>query len=442
MSKERRVAYGTGSVYPIHDHPDCPPSEWVTDETGKRARVRPPHTCKGHWRGALMAGTTANGTPRRISVYGSSEAEVKRKLRVKRREVETHGAPTAGVRASTTVNAWSETWLPIYQTRVTPNTYRTDASIVRKWILPTIGGRRLAELTPADVRTLTRRIIDAGKSTTTAGYAQSVLMRLCKAAALEGHQVPQRVFLVPRPEKAKHDRKDIPLDQARRILKVASLREDYSRWLAGFYGGLRQGEALGMEWDRVDFKAHTMLVSWQMQRLSYKHGCCKKAQPPTCGKRSAASCPARGFAMPDGYEARQAHLTWHWVRPKSRAGERVLPMAPKLEEALLEWRDAGPSPLGLVWARPADGLPWDKHGDGDAWRSIQEQAGARHPAGRLYTGHEMRHTTANLLRAEGTPEEVITAMMGHASLASTQAYLHADMDRARAALLKATAALD
>ena len=61
-------------------------------------------------------------------------------------------------------------------------------------------------------------------------------------------------------------------------------------------------------------------------------------------------------------------------------------------------------------------------------------AGVQHPAGRPYLVHEARHTTATLLQAAGVTPEVIISIVGHASYASTQPYIHRDLSQARAAL--------
>jgi len=48
--------------------------------------------------------------------------------------------------------------------------------------------------------------------------------------------------------------------------------------------------------------------------------------------------------------------------------------------------------------------------------------------------YEARHTAATLLLANGIDETTIKAILGHSTVLSTQAYLHADESRARAAL--------
>ena len=49
--------------------------------------------------------------------------------------------------------------------------------------------------------------------------------------------------------------------------------------------------------------------------------------------------------------------------------------------------------------------------------------------------YEARHTAATLLLASGIDETTIKAVLGHSSVLSTQAYLHTDRTRTRAALV-------
>ena len=96
----------------------------------------------------------------------------------------------------------------------------------------------------------------------------------------------------------------------------------------------------------------------------------------------------------------------------------------------------GGRPAGLVWVEP-DGSPLDDKGDRAAWVALQDAARVAHvegEIGRRFTLYEARHTTATLLREAGVDDETIIAIMGHASILSTRAYLHTNRTKVRAAL--------
>jgi integrase len=140
------------------------------------------------------------------------------------------------------------------------------------------------------------------------------------------------------------------------------------------------------------------------------------------------------------------HLTgaMHLVRPKTKTGKRVIPLVPWMASALTAWREVAPSsPHRLVWPRP-DGSPQAADEDRAAWYAMchAAQVAITEPNpgdgpevhGRLPYEYEGRHTAATMLRAAGVDDATITAIMGHASILSTQAYLHTDRTRTLAAL--------
>jgi integrase len=224
VSKENPREYGSGSVY------------------YRKSDAR--------WVGTIEAGWTRTGARRRITVTGKTEAEVKRKLRDKRAQIEREGVASASSR--TTVKAWAETWLADRATKDRPKTHTTDRGAVEAWIVPTIGHKRLEQLTPADVRAVHNALRAKAKSTSTALRYHGVLMRLLKAAVQEGVNVPPRVLATDPPAKAVHDRAALSLTESLAALEVISRLEDGSRWAIAFLQGMRQGESLGLTWPEVD----------------------------------------------------------------------------------------------------------------------------------------------------------------------------------------------
>jgi integrase len=243
---------------------------------------------------------------------------------------------------------------------------------------------------------------------------------MLKDAKAERHQVDEGLLHVDKPGKATNDRTSMSADQARRVLAVLNGRPDATRWVSALLQGLRQGEALGLTWDCVDFDKSIIDVSWQLQQLPYLD-------------RAAGT-----FRVPDRFEARHLVGSFHLTRPKTAHGQRIIPLVDWMAAALrLErerWRE---NPWGLVWTDTlADGTPRPiRDGDDRArWHEIQALAEVAHPAGRPYHVHELRHTTATLLLQAGTDRRVIEAIVGHATL--VEAYLHTDTNDSSLALGK------
>lgn len=431
-----RRDYKTGSLFQrCEARYGCPALVDEQDpETGEVVKVRPRHDCKGRWFGTVEAGFTASGTRRRITVSAAKKSVVVRRLRDKRAEIEKQGR--ASVRRTVTVAKWSADWLASIQSKVRPSSYDTDRAAMR-YVVKTIGHVKIADLTPADVRAVAAAIRAVGFSSSTALRYHGALIRMLKAAALDGYNVPPNVLLAENPTKAVNDRQAIPLADILTILgHLTSRLEDHSpavpdssRWSLAFLQGIRQAEALGLTWPAVDLDAATLTVSWQLKSLKYRD----KANP------------AAGFVVPDGFEARHLIGATHLVRPKSTAGWRVMPLVPWAVTALRDWREVAPeSPHGLVWpGRTIRGGSWprNKASDIDQWEAIQAAGGVAHPAGRPYGTHEIRHSTATLLMELGVPESVRIAIMGHSSMASTRGYEFADTAQTRVALEQLSARL-
>jgi integrase len=392
VTPAKRRQYGTGSVYQ--------------------------RKSDGRWIGTIQAGWTATGGRRVITVSCTAdkgEAECKRLLRIKQNEIARSGLPVEGVGARATVKTWAETWLTRTQREVRPKSWATTRSAINKWVVPTIGRKRLDQLTPGDVRAVTDAIRDAGLTSSTALRAHRVLLQMLHAAIAEGHAVPARVVEVKAPGKSVSDRGAVALDDAKALLHAAAGLPDETRWASALLQGLRQGECLGLTWDCVDLAAGTLDVSWQLQALPYVSG---------------RSGPLR---VPDGYEYRQLDGNLCLVRPKSKAGWRVIPLVPWMVQTLTLWRQIAPSsPHGLVWPRP-DGRPQKAKDDLAAWKALQVKAHVTGP-GRPWHLHEARHGTATLLLEQGTDPSIVTAIMGHSSILTSRGYQHVSQDLARAAL--------
>lgn len=381
---------------------------------------------EGRWVGQASIGRSERGTRRRVKVTGRNEREAKARLRARIRELAEDGPPPDQSQR-VTVATWLDQWLPEHQRAVRPTTYTTDAGAARKWLVPTIGRRPLRDLTPADVRAVRDAVVGAGRSTTTARHAHSVLMNALRAAQREGRDVPPGVLLTRPPALAVSDRDAIPLDDARALLATA--RDDVdsgARWLLALLQGMRQAEVLGLTWDAIDLDRRTVDVSWQLQSLPW------------------ADATRGHHRVPDGYSARHLSGAYHLTAPKTASGRRVIPLVPAVADALAAWRDVAPSnPWGLVWAtrdtRNGRDVPKPRRNrvDRAAWVDLQDRArvaAVDGVVGRRYDLHEARHTTATMLLELGVDPHVIVRIMGHSSMVVTRTYQHVSLDLARDAL--------
>ena len=386
------------------------------------------------WRAQVFAGYSPSGARRYRTKTAATQTEAKRLLRDMLRE--SHTGETPGVGRTATVRSWSQTWLDQRKRELRPNPYTTEAGHVRRWIIPTIGGRRLDQVTPSDLRSVGRAVTDAGRSDTTAHHVQDAARRMLAAARAEGYAVPSRVLEVSSPAISASDRDAIPLPHVAAILTQAAHLPHASRWVGAFFQGIRQGEACGLTWEYVDLDAGLIDVSWQLQEIPY----------------NVPRDPSSGFRVPAGFELRHLTGSYHLVRPKTTRGFRIIPLVPAYRDQLTAWRETAPSnPWGLVWAhsdpRPGrDGKPIPRSGTADRreWYALQDAAGVRWERDgryRYYTVHECRHTTATALLAAGADPHIVTSILGHSTITTSRGYQHVDQAMRREAMAAVAAHL-
>lgn len=375
-------AYGDGSIYPIGD---------------------------GRWRGTLEAGLTDKGKRRRVSVSGKTEAEVKRKLKARRAEIAAAaGTVTSGAVLRRTVKSWVEEWLTIRVGDVRPATYAVDVAAMR-YVLPTFGTKRIVDLTPRDIRNLHAKVRGDHGPATVARYHRAT-RKMLRDARQEGLAVPENVLTAAGPGEQENDREALETMQAVAVMHHATALPHGSRWFVAFHQGLRQGEALGLTWDHVDFVSNTITIAQQLQAVPY------------LDKRDRS----KGFRVPHDYDAVHVVGRLHLVPLKTSKAHRVIPMVPEVRQVLHDLRTAQTEPNvgNLVWTRP-DGQPIAKSDDTAEFQALQAAANVRHPSGRYFKGHEVRNTTATLLLEAGIDPVFITAILGHSNWATSVVYMKA-----------------
>ncbi len=373
----------------------------------------------GRWIGTIDLGWGPDGKRVRKTVSAKTKGEATRKLAAAQRDIARHGSTTTG---STTVKAYTEEWLATL--RVKPTTLATYRNHVRRYIVPTLGRRRLDQLEPQHVREMLLHLEREGLSPATVNGAHRVL-RAALSDAVNDQRIPRNVAKnVAAPSPHGKEAASLTAAQGRALLRSLPVTDPLAaRWAVALLLGIRQGEALGLEWDRIDMQVGTLDLSWQLQRLPYRHGC------GTCGRKRAGSCPDRELAVPKDFTHRPVDGALCLTRPKSQAGFRIIPLPAFVVTALRNHHDAhGAAPNGLVFTRD-DGRPYDPAQDNHAWHAALDAAGL--PQVKL---HAARHTTATLLLELGVDPKVIGAILGHSTVVMTRAYQHASIEMQRAAM--------
>lgn len=377
----------------------------------------------GMWVGSVEFGYDENGKRRQKRVYSRDY----RKLVDKLDELKADTADGLNLDRTMTVANWLDYWLPnVHKERIRPTTYR-DYGFTVKNITRAIGKKKLVELTPADVRHM-HALIGKGKRRTQKAHV--VLHKALKDAMAEGLVKRNVADAVDAPEVRKGERASIPIGDVRKILAHAAEHRgqmEATRWLLLFLTGTRQGESLGLTWDRVDLDGGAIDITWQLQQLKRAHGCGEKdGDKWPCGRKHGGHCIDPQWDMPIKFEYQPLHASLALTRPKSKAGNRWVPIIEPLRLALvdLKAKDIGPNPHNLVFHR-ADGAPIIPSEDSSAWHAILRDAGIIGESETMPL-HSTRHTAATVLRAGGADEQTRMEILGHNSPEVTRIYAHAD----------------
>jgi integrase len=175
--------------------------------------------------------------------------------------------------------------------------------------------------------------------------------------------------------------------------------------------GLRQGEALGLKWDDIDWMTGLLSVKRSRTRPRYEHGC-----QPNCGHKYAGHCPARQNVRPPTDTT------------KSRAGKRIVPLPGAIVDLLLAHRESQSverQRAAQLWSEESwifadeTGRAVNPRTDWDGWKRLLASAGVRD--GRL---HDARHTAATDLLLLGVHERTIMSVLGWSTTAMASRYTH------------------
>jgi integrase len=234
-----------------------------------RDNVRHRH-CPGQWRGEVTLGFTPEGKRSRRRVKGRTKAEVQEKLKALNADLEMGIIPKAGY-STYTVRQASEDWLKQGLDGRAPKTIKKNENVLGP-ILTTVGGKKLRELTAADVQQALTRMATRYSSAAVA-MGHNALTQAIRHA--EAHDLVARnvATLVDTPKgRAGRPSKSLAPEQAIALFRVsaedhpaldlhAGLKDHrrppslmHAYIVLSLTTGLRTEEIRALRWDHVDLK--------------------------------------------------------------------------------------------------------------------------------------------------------------------------------------------
>lgn len=349
---------------------------------------------RGYWNAAIELPPKFNGDRRRKVIRRKRKQDVIAAMRKFQAELATNGDVRLG---SKSVEQWFTHWLDnIVAVHSRPNTVKAYRAAARTQILPVIGKVRIDKVTPAHVRSVLTSMHSRGLSSTTAKQAHGIMSSAFEEAVRDGEIPMNPAKNVRTPPRAIPELEVLTLEEAIRLLQVASMDPSYgARWATALLTGARRGEVLGLTLDRV---TDVLDFSKQLQ---------------TIRDVKAPGVPN----VPADYEYRHLLGAYYLTPPKTRSGHRVIPLFEPLRSILERHvAYAEPSPWGLVFT--IDGKPASDRADGVAFERLLAAAGID----KKVRVHGLRHTAVDLLYAAGVPEDLIIQIVGHSTRAMSRSY--------------------
>ncbi|WP_131740283.1 tyrosine-type recombinase/integrase [Actinomadura roseirufa] len=412
----------------------------------------------GRYEGAAFVPTTA-GTYKRIRVYGKTREEVRRKL-TKVLEQADQGIPVSA--ESWTVEQYLTYWLDhVVRPERKPRTAQGYESVVRLYLVPELGKKRLGKLAVRDVRAFINRVraqclcckhgVDAARdvprccalkggqcceSHPSVRMVQSIhaVLRNALESAVREEVMPRNVAKLVKISAPKYKvNRGLTVDQARDVLKAARGERLYALYVLALCLGLRRGELLGLRWQDVT------LVG--CQACGGEGGEVDGAECETCsgsGVESATLEVAQTLQRVGG--------ALRFVPPKTDDSERTVPLPSVCITALCEHRARQAAERADAWDDWEDyglvfpsrrGTPMEPDNLRRSWGRVRAAAGLE---GMRF--HDMRHTCVSLLLHLGIAPNVVRDIVGHSDIEVTMTiYAHTSLDDKRAALRKLGSAL-
>ncbi len=321
------------------------------------------------------------------------------------------------------IGSFLDTWLStVVKYSVRPKTLRTYSDMVNLHIKPALGNIQVERLTPDVVQAFlndklgsaicphcklsinAKRMadhigashVDANSKAFRTIGARTVVhiratLRSALAVAMEWFELDRNVAAVAKPPRViKKEMRSLRPDEARHYIEAARAERLEALFTVTVALGLRQAEILGLQWDAVDLENGTLTVRRQLQRID---GRLELVETKSEEGARPLLLPAVAISALRRHQAKQD-------QERTECGD--------------EWRESG-----MVFTSTI-GTPLDARHVIRRHHAILTAAKIPH-----LRFHDLRHSAATLLLAQGVSPKYISQLLGHKQVSFTmQTYAH------------------
>lgn len=273
-----------------------------------------------------------------------------------------------------TVSEWLPTWVSS-RVHLRPSTRAVADSLLRNHVVPYFGDRRLGSVTPTDVQGFVAHLEEKELAPSTIRQAYLLVASLFSSALESDLIVRTPCRAIKLPQMSHTEMRFLTADE---VTDLAETIDDRHRILVltAAYTGCRFGELAGLKTHRLNLLRRSLTVA---EALSEVRGQVRLAPPKTAAAR-------RQIALPKF-------------------------LADELAHHLAEW---SPGADGFVFTAPQGGPLLRRNFRRRAWLPA-----VRASVGEPMRFHDLRHTHAAMLIAQGEHPKVIQNRLGHSSIKVT-----------------------
>ncbi|HPA82084.1 MAG TPA: site-specific integrase [Thermoanaerobaculales bacterium] len=371
------------------------------------------------WQVQIPLGAGEDGRPEYLRESFKTQAEAKAFLDARREEGRAGGVIKPSDKR---LSEYLPEWLDATRASIRENTADTYSRLIRLYLIPELGKRRLRDLTPLMVQNAYRRLLEKGLSARTVRFTASVLHSALDAA-VRWRMLSRNAAAAA--EKPKHRptraMRYLDQDEARRLLEACRARgedgEPVQRLGVLFelllVTAARPSEVLGLQWRDLDLKAGTVTIRHSLVRTG---AAWRLAEPKTTKGRRTIPLPEATIDSLREWKRRQAE-------ERMNAGK--------------EWKGAGKPGDGFAFTTAVTGLPVEIRNlslrdlprlakAAGLATEIPPTAPRRKPTYKpTFSLYTLRHTAASLMLRSGINPKIVSERLGHATASFTMdVYVH------------------
>lgn len=341
----------------------------------------------GLWEARISIGNDpATGKPKRRSIYGKTQKEVRQKMTAALKSLDdgTYQTPS-----KMKVSEWFDTCLETYwRNKVKPLTYQSYEGIVKNHVKPNIGGLELQAVKGVHIQKLFNAMTDAGASGKTVKNVSAIMHKAFSIAMKQGYIVSNPVDAVELPKATRREIKPLTDGEIPLFLETIENHPYRNAYALCLFAGLREAECMGLSWNQIDFKKKTITVNQQLQKNKTGSKNYFIADTTKSGKPRTIKPPAIAFDYLLDEQSKQ-------IGNRLRAGK--------------------------AWSNPHNLVFTDEIGGHYAVCTFYKRfkriaASIGRPDARP---HDLRHSCATVALASGADIKSVQSLLGHATASFT-----------------------